>query len=199
MSQVMTKEKSIIFSGPGVRAIIEGRKTQTRRLARKPVKHPDYGNLCAPGALTLECEPQHVIDRCCPYGAPGDRLWVREVSAECTKGGGHIIYKADNEGIGTCHVHGGRWRSPIHMPRWASRILLEVAEVRVERLQDVSEEDAIAEGFSPSKIDDGCALHHYSAARYFHAAWNELNGKRAPWESNPWVWAIAFKVLEVRT
>lgn len=71
------RERPILFSAPMVRAILGGQKTQTRRIA-KPVKHPDLGNLYAPGALVLEREPQHVIDRTCPYGQPGDRLWVRE-------------------------------------------------------------------------------------------------------------------------
>lgn len=162
MSTLNITERPILFSGPMVRAILEGRKTVTRRIA-KPVKHPDLGNIHTPGALVLESEPQHVIDRACPYGQPGDRLWVREtwtidmLGAHSTVNGYDSLYAlryraddADRE----IHVAPGEpdpylklydnrrgdWRPSIHMPRWACRILLEITAVRIERLQDISEE-----------------------------------------------------------
>lgn len=173
MSTLNITERPILFSGPMVRAILEGRKTVTRRIA-KPVKHPDLGNIHTPGALVLESEPQHVIDRACPYGQPGDRLWVREtwtidmLGAHSTVNGYDSLYalryRAD-DAEREIHVAPGEpdpylklydnrrgdWRPSIHMPRWACRILLEITAVRIERLQDISEEQAMAEGVLPSE------------------------------------------------
>lgn len=191
------KEKPILFSDPMVRAILDGTKMQTRRVA-KPVKHPDLGNLYEPGALVLEREPQHVIDRSCPYGQPGDRLWVREAFAHVLddKFGpvpDSIVYRAD-EG-NSDWPHG--WRPSIHMPRLASRILLEITGVRVERLQEISEADAIAEG-----IIDGGKYWYGNPGKPAHKIagpvnayrdlWESINGPGA-WAANPWVWVIEFK------
>lgn len=137
--------KPIIFSGPMVRAIIEGRKTQTRRI----VKQPEYFG-CVTGDCThdrqVECD-QFIVDQS-PYGKPGDRLWVRE-----TWGGDDLCgyaYRADHPDWprfqGDGEQPSGPWRSPIHMPRPASRLTLEITDVRVQRVQDISEEDAKAEG-----------------------------------------------------
>nr|EIU3317484.1 hypothetical protein [Pseudomonas aeruginosa] len=153
------KERPILFSGPMVRAILEGRKTVTRRIA-KPVKHPDLGNIYAPGALVLEHEPQHVVDRACPYGQPGDRLWVRETWTDVNMcGAPALAYRADEDirdlmeepgflddrgafnyddprvkpypfACWYAELDQARWRPSIHMPRWASRILLEITSVR---------------------------------------------------------------------
>lgn len=151
----MTKERPILFSAPMVRAILDGRKTQTRRVA-KPVKHPDLGNVYAPGVLVLEREPQHVIDRACPYGQPGDRLYVRETWAQpTTLDPGPTFYRADypDNVLGKYEnlppAEAITWKPSIHMPRALSRILLEINGVRVERLNDCSEADAQAEGVEP--------------------------------------------------
>ena len=199
------KETGLIFKAPMVRAILEGRKTQTRRVA-KPVKHPDLGNLYTPGALAMEREPQHVIDRACPVGQPGDRIYVRETfnhfeRNEDFKEGCECFYRADGDCIDL-----QPWRPAIHMPKHAARIWLEVTGVRVERLQDISEKDAIAEGIELAEDFFGCPCwRDYSEPEgpdasvcpedpigSFQTLWESTGGD---WAANPWVWAIDFKVL----
>lgn len=204
-------EKPILFSAPMVRALLAGTKTQTRRVA-KPVRHPDLGNMYAPGALVLEREPQHVIDRCNPYGQPGDRLWVREswrapLAYELTPprdipAGTPIAYQSD--GAGTLpHLNAGKLRPAMFMPRWASRITLEITAVRVERLQDISREDAMAEGIV-IQPDGGYGLadtSHYHATDPRHSYWSlweAINGPGSV-ESNPWVWAVTFALASPNT
>lgn len=206
------KERPILFSGPMVRAILNGRKTVTRRVA-KPIKHPDLGNIYAPGALVLEKEPQHVIDRACPYGQPGDRLWVRESHAmvfevDIPEGRprgpigrmgspgrpdwkSRYVYRADGEMPNVQWHHVGdsqpvRWTPSIHMPRAASRILLEITSVRVERLQDITNEQAIAEGIG-EPLDE-----RYAVQDEFRPLWESINGAGS-WDANPWVWVVEFK------
>lgn len=201
------KERPILFSGAMVRALLAGTKTQTRRVA-KPVKHPDLGNLYSPGALVLEHEPQHVIDRACPYGQPGDRLWVRETWMNLRGTGLEVVtgsrelyaYGADTPrgsyGDDQRKCFGLKWRPSIHMPRAASRITLEITGVRVERLQEISMADALAEGVN---------VHHdhhekprtsiYSPVQAYRDLWEQINGEGS-WEANPWVWAVEFKRLE---
>lgn len=182
------KERPILFNAPMVRAILSGQKTQTRRGA-KPVKHPDLGNLYYPGALVLEREPQHVIERACPYGQPGDRLRVRETHSYAPDhdepaGCARVLYAADGERYGKLHPS-------IHMPRWASRILLEIVSVRVERLQDISEADAEAEGIDfLRRVPD--ADETLTAKELYECLWESINGAGS-WNANPWVWAIEFK------
>lgn len=208
------KERPILFSAPMVRALLAGTKTQTRRVA-KPVRHPDLGNLYAPGALVLEHEPQHVIDRCNPYGQPGDRLWVRETHAfvpepayRCSTGVYQQINPEDayqaciyREGFDRCFAE--RWRPSIHMPRWASRITLEITAVRVERLQDISREDAMAEGIV-IQPDGGWGLAdttHYHATdprQSYFSLWEAINGPGSV-EANPWVWAVTFAAFRPNT
>ena len=163
------KEKPILFSTPMVRAIRESRKTQTRRIAKNPLK--------------------------CPYEV-GMRLWVRETFTECPtdfKDTNGIIYKADEKY--NDYVLKGEWRPSIHMPRWASRIILEVTGVRVERLQDISEEDAQAEGAERMHVDDlGQSWKTYR--RGFQTLWESIYGSES-WDANPLVNAIEFKRLEV--
>lgn len=198
------KERPILFKGEMVRAILEGRKTQTRR-AYKIRKHPDLG--CEMAASELVREPQHFIDRMCPYGQPGDRLWVRETwqgplldseeheaqfredGPEAFKKPGFCAYRAtdtldaineDGEDLG--------WRPSIHMPRWASRISLEITCVRVERLKDISEADAKAEGAEPAE----CCYAHYHG---FSKLWQSINGPGS-WDANPWVWVVEFKRVQ---
>ncbi|WP_428851170.1 hypothetical protein [Imbroritus primus] len=220
----MTKERPILFSSAMVRAILEGSKTQTRRLA-KPVKHPDLGNVYAPGALVLEREPKYIIERACPYGRPGDRLWVRETfyaygrwetrySAKKGRDEWHFVdmtaeccevyrYAVDGDGLwpmpGRRQLAGaqpGWWKRPsIHMPRAASRILLEVTGVRMQRLQDITEGDAKAEGVS---IDERHGIGYCIGAdrppsiRAYRELWEQLNGAGS-WNANPWVWVIEFR------
>ena len=187
------KERPMLFSAPMVRAILKGLKTQTRRVA-KPVRHPDLGNVYAPGALMLEREPQHVINRACPYGQPGDRIYVRETFShfernENFKEGCECFYRADGECVAL-----QPWRPAIHMPKWAARIWLEITGVRVERLQEISEADALAEGarFELASIDSVRIGATASFLSGFRNIWESTGGD---WDANPWVWAIDFKVL----
>ena len=202
-------EKPILFSGAMVRAILDGRKTQTRRI----VKHiPALGypeDWCERAAGIVDMVGDY--RRFCPYGQPGDRLWVREAYALLADPGsmrswdgpipderptlertqlGHIptpIYRCDGERSDVTSQLGRklRWRPGIHMPRWASRISLEVKAVRVERLHDISEADAEAEGVDPR--GDGSA--RYRAA--FRLLWCEIYG-HASWDANPWLWCVSF-------
>jgi hypothetical protein len=204
-------ERGILFSGAMVRALLDGTKTQTRRPA-KPVKHPDLGNVYAPGALVLEREPQHVIERACPYGQPGDRLWVRETThrrpmlnlltgdplAPEYDGGAYTVDGVDvltPEGFDIAWWYSRKSCPSIHMPRWASRILLEITSVRVERLQDISEADARAEGVT---IEDW-HMRGYCAGEFlppsiraYRELWESINGAGS-WDANPWVWVVEFK------
>lgn len=192
------KERPILFSGPMVRAILEGRKTQTRRIVKGTALE-----WLAPGMFT----PEFVADpgnRLCPYGQPGDRLWVREtwsnLNADFPAVDPHFVYRADENDHGPV-----TWKPSIHMPRAASRLLLEVTDVRVERLQDISEDDARAEGVLENPTGD--TLHdfwHYAgdgcwgafnAVHSFESLWQSINGPES-WDENPWVWAVTFKRIE---
>lgn len=188
------KETGMLFTSPMVRAILEGRKTQTRRVA-KPVKHPDLGNLYTPGALLREHEPQHVINRACPYGQPGDRIYVRETFSQHPDWG-QLAFRADGEEFEDADgwLWGPKWMPSIHMPKALARIWLEVTGVRVERLQDISEEDAKAEGarFELASIDSVRIGATASFLSGFRNIWESTGGD---WDANPWVWAIDFKVL----
>lgn len=206
------KERHILFTAPMVRAVLDDTKTQTRRIASKPVRHPDLGNLYAPGALVLEREPQHVIERACPYGQPGDRLWVRERFAaywmyddlppSLARSESEDLRLTDNrwyfaDGVRAYSQRGldsaghrGKWRPGIHMPRWASRILLEVTSVRVERLQDISRGDAMAEGCPFPNMANAT-----SPRDWYAALWEQINGGGS-WDANPWVWVIGFRRIK---
>lgn len=211
-NQPAPRERPILFSGPMVRAILEGRKTVTRRVA-KPIKHPDLGNIYAPGALVLEKEPQHVIDRACPFGQPGDRLWVREtwqgplvtdVEMEADpswykdrtryQDPAHCSYRASGDSCeyvdADDNFHCG-WRPSIHMPRWASRILLEITAVRVERLNDITTKQARAEGY-PAEREAETGGSDMDAWLWFRSLWEEINGPTS-YNTNPWVWVVEFK------
>ena len=209
------KETGLIFKAPMVRGILEGRKTQTRRVA-KPVKHPDLGNLYTPGALAMGREPQHVIDRACPLGQPGDRIYVRETARSCRAyevqgyppsqwGNKPIWFEADGTPPGAETAWATKATPAIHLPMFAARIWLEVTGVRVERLQDISEEDAITEGIERADNFFGCtcwkAYGEPEGADVvcpddpigsFRTLWESTGGD---WDANPWVWAIDFKVL----
>lgn len=285
------KERPIPFSGPMVRAILEGRKTQTRRLngledissypgdlagAETPFGPAGYhGAMTSTHWLHPRCHrefkacpglyhlfigrggPSEInpIPVRCPYGIPGDRLWVRETHAIR-----RVDYDLDEDESGPCEseevyyhatprvgrrrwvgptappptefqgqphsmtylvessplssgpaAHIDRWTPSTHMPRWASRIDLEIVGVRVERLQDIAEGDAQAEGIERGESSDpaytwvgaperrqgargGAATFcHRTARDAFVTLWNHINGDRATWESNPWVWVVEFK------
>ena len=188
------KERPIIFSAPMVRALLAGTKTQTRRI----VKARDLEWMDVHQGLR---EPDNA-ERC-PYGQPGDRLWVRETwRAELTwnttkpseiPDEAALWYEADdqqrNNGRGTKFK--GKLRSSIHMPRWASRITLEITSVRVERLRACNEVDAIAEGAPWAACG---APQEGSHKAGFAQLWEQING-HGSWEANPWVWVIEFRRL----
>ena len=188
------KETGLMFKAPIVRAILEGRKTQTRRVA-KPVKHPDLGNLYTPGALLREHEPQHVINRACPYGQPGDRIYVRETFSQHPEWG-QLAFRADGEEFEDADgwLWEPKWIPSIHMPKDLARIWLEITGVRLERIQDISEADALAEGarFELASIDSARIGATASFLSGFRNIWESTGGD---WGANPWVWAIDFKVL----
>jgi hypothetical protein len=225
-------ERPIIFTADSVRAILAGTKTQARRVLRREhadnlsgaewVEHdglwyPCRDELCR-GALDQIAPPVR-----CPYGGVGQRLWVREAwaPADAWVDGYEreepvsIRYRADGKAIRYEHenVHEldtygwsepKTWRSPLFMPRWASRITLEITDVQVRRLQSVSEEDAQAEGVTfdgswwlggvhPIKGTPKCWP---SAREAYSKEWDRINAKRGfIWESNPWVFAITFRLL----
>jgi hypothetical protein len=197
----MSKERPILFSGAMVRAILDGSKTQTRRIVK--VRGLDFiggkGQENDPAAWGYPYPDREgyadLTDGiACPYGKPGDRLWVREtwgISARVSTDGNerrlreqdltHLLYRA------TADHDSDRWRPSIHMPRWASRTTLEVESVRVERLQDISEEDAKAEGVM--------WYQDMSNAEVFQTLWESINGPGS-WDANPWVWVITFKRIK---
>lgn len=203
------KERPILFSAPMVRAILEGRKTQTRRIVKpQPSEewHPEVG-IYAPTVVDRHGEEGPGADvygasdedegRISAHGQPGDRLWVREGFRHycnewhCGVPVAHLTYLADNgHGIvsfASAEPPVQKWwnkdKAPkptaIFMPRWASRITLEITEIRVQRLQEITQPDAQAEGVS--------------GREEFSELWDSINKKKCPWNSNPWVWAITFK------
>lgn len=209
-----TKERPIIFSDEMVRAILDGRKTQTRRVV-KP--HADWGDhphgIDLPAQMDAFAAPDWRHTHC-PYGKPGDRLWGREAHAVVPAtayaashdDGVPLPHRVSPDGHmwavyrqGWTRCAPGRWRPSIHMPRWASRILLEVTDVRVERVQDLSEQDAQAEGVVPADepldVDDaGIVTWAPSHREAFAHLWDSINAKRGyGWASNPWVWVVGFK------
>lgn len=206
------KEHPIIFTGPMVRAILEGRKTQTRRVIKLkvyPGVNPDFSGLHAVqeggGWRLYGSEPASEVFK--PSYQPGDRLWVREAfrlrldqdhkppSQDWWKSG--AWYAADGSFPTGCQGGPGKLRSPIHMPRWASRLTLEVLSVRVERVQDISYEDAIAESCTLDVVKrEG---HNWRTVMLpteeFQHLWNNIYGPDA-WERNDWVWVYQFKKVE---
>ena len=186
------KERPILFSGGMVRAILDGSKTQTRRIAKEFNEMPNLDGI-------LRRFPNQ---EGCPYGTPGDRLWVRETFAQGVEGcPGGISYRADHfDPKGDGPAHPMKWRPSIFMPRIASRILLEITDVRVQRLQEISEEDARAEGVTDfaGRWWDGSPVvcgKWNAPSEAFAALWESINGTGS-WEANPWVWVITFRRLE---
>lgn len=221
------KEHPILFSAPMVRAILEGSKTQTRRVVNARWLPVVEKVLAANGEWVFSTLD---YDLTTPYGEPGDRLWVRETwycdhcfagdlvasrsgyvgkppsdDALMTEWRRELYFRADGEPNFEAS-EGGFWRPSIHMPRWASRITLEVTGVRVERLNDISEPDSQREG-----IDIGCSYvgrcnssrcpAHSSGLTHradFIGLWESINGAGS-WKANPWVWVVEFKRLDAKS
>lgn len=235
------KTRPILFSGPMVRAILEGRKTQTRRTVKHP-PHQRIENLHVGGDVEWPCRETDdgMVAMHCPYGVVGDRLWVREtwMPAEVkSEQSVAILYKASNDvrpdGVGAesfgatrwferpweeingfrqdierMEVEGDKWRPSLFLPRWASRLTLEIVGVRVERLNEISEVDAIAEGVEskPSERWEGRRVWRdftpddpanpdgewFERARdSYRSLWRSINGPES-WEPNPYVWVMEF-------
>jgi hypothetical protein len=235
------KERPILYTGPNVRAILDGRKTQTRRVVKPQPFIDDMGNFHWNGwnfgqgsggrphvqAIASPIPSSRTKRVHCPYGRPGDRLWVRETFAlqHCADGepppfddGRPIKFADENdefappwmqphyratdpapdlccerENCAQCRDHdmGPHWKPSIHMPRWASRITLEITGVRVERLQDITLQDAVQEGYP---IERETKTGHEPFI-WFRDLWESINGPES-WPANPWVWVIEFKRLE---
>lgn len=236
------RERPILFNAPMVRAILDGRKTQTRRVVKpQPKVERDWS---CPGEDGLSFSNRNgawvatvwkaspLIAERCPHGKPGDRLWVRETWSPdhrnvypCMP----VVYRADgyptdedrrcalgrvyecDERRGDCLACAEfKWRPSIHMPRWASRLTLRITGVRIERLQDISDEDALAEGCSghdPEPADEGGTIYAMkgrgsapSPRAHFWHVWDEAyGGGEKAWARNPWVWVIEFERVERHT
>lgn len=198
------KERPILFNAPMVRAILDGTKTQTRRVVKGGPLQWLVGAKFDPAFVA---DPGNYL---CPYGQPGDRLWVREnfcpiYPQDPTYNGGRPIeydyaatYQHGNRLGDTLGIK-KRWKPSIHMPRWASRITLEITGVRVERLQDISEADAIAEGVGLNAGAIGVPTTGESpqpmAIALYQDLWQSINGPDS-WTANPWVWAVEFKRID---
>lgn len=240
--QTQIKERPILFSAPMIRAILSGNKTQTRRVVKDlKVGVDGYGPFMQIGKYTGHNpdDLDWLIERTCPYGEPGDILWVRETFRkyrpfdedgnwgreiiEYRADGHHEILLSDEDGSQVWNKDGTErwvpWKSPIHMPKHAARIWLRVKDVRVERLQDISEADAKAEGVesigtgqigkpetigAPRMYRDyqsaGAKWAHTKNSRRFMAAdsfqslWQSINGAES-WAENPFVWVVEYEVL----
>ncbi len=214
------REKPILFSAPMVRAILSGSKSQTRRICKpQPVSVGSLGKRRVyrdeefkRAWETIKGTGECAQDRDCPY-EPGDRLWVREAFMPCPLENPttdpsmwSIAYASDAEQVERLAPAGynpmlynyERWSPSIHMPRWASRITLEITSVRVERLQDISEADAIAEGVT-AVSSGGVTLFATTGVNCFQTAkdayaalWESINGPGS-WDANPWVWVVEFR------
>lgn len=222
------KERGMIFNGEMVRALLDGRKTQTRRPIKwKQTRFTEIGEREDGSKWPWSEDAEHACDfwHPCPFGAVGDRIWVREtfqgplfdydlMDSYCKDStpfekSEFCVYKAD--GVPAPEFYDADdelhccWRPSIHMPRWASRILLEITGVRVERLNAISEEDAEAEGIDMEALYDSqdcydCIADHNMTGRptvtgAFKYLWESIYGEEG-WKSNPWVWVIEFKRVE---
>lgn len=211
-------ERGMIFNGEMVRAILDGRKTQTRRQVKFPFKDRNLGCELSGNELAGELSSGNYLNS--PFGKPGDRIWVREtfqgplfdfdqMDAYCKDSAPFekaqfCVYKADgkpapeffdaDDNLHCC------WRPSIHMPRWASRILLEITDVRVERLNAISQEDAQAEGMEltgwrPTYSDPDSGGEVWTPYDNFAQLWSSIYGEES-WQGNPWVWVIEFKRIK---
>ena len=202
------KERPILFNAPMIRAILANTKTQMRRIFK-----PDRMTWDANGRYTTHAmrggelsttgsgpfKPSSWLHYC-PYGQPGDRLWVRESFARVPTacGSEDIVFAADYQD-GSDRAAGVRYTPSIHMPRAASRITLEITGVRVELLQDISEADAVAEGCKPIRpelVQDGLIVRPgRSAVEEFRLVWEQIHGGGS-WEKNPFVWVVTFRRID---
>ncbi|EMG4964356.1 hypothetical protein V4423_003833, partial [Klebsiella pneumoniae] len=220
-------ERGMIFNGEMVRALLDGRKTQTRRIVKgtdSAVKFCKEWNINGEEVFVVLGEKDHtgmnpVLGAIsCPFGAVGNRIWVREafrVHSRATDVA-TLVYKASERNSWTEQTHRvpvavcnkpatpEKWTPSLHMPRWASRILLEITDVRVERLNAINEHDAQAEGVAKLRggfwkhYQPGWTQHQLSARGSFVTLWKSIYGDES-WNSNPWVWVIKFKRIEVLT
>ncbi len=203
----------MIFNAEMVRAILDGRKTQTRRPIKwKQTRFTEIGEREDGSKWPWSEDAEHAFDfwHPCPFGSVGDRIWVREtfqgplfdfdlMDSYCKDStpfekSEFCVYKADgvpapefydaDDEVHCC------WRPSIHMPRWASRILLEITDVRVERLKSISDRDALREGCSAADMKSGDCV-----ADVFARLWASIYGSDS-WNANPWVWVIEFKRVE---
>ncbi|KGA31145.1 hypothetical protein [Pectobacterium odoriferum] len=207
------KESPIIFNGDMVRAILDGRKTQTRRMV-KPT--PDYPQILETRRAESGCvfavhaNRHHASEGRfrwdCPFGQPGDRLWVREAFRVMGKATdvARLMYKASERNsftestrtvpVDVCTKQSSqKWTPSIHMPRWASRITLEITDVRVERLKHIPRDGMIAEGYPAERAADGG---EYDPFLWYRDLWESIYGVGS-WQTNPWIWVIEFKRMEV--
>lgn len=208
------KERPILFNGDMVRAILDGRKTQTRRVMKPqpaPCSHRgghSWPSRAHQSMLHVEEEMYKwagVAGSACPHGSKGDQLWVKETCRAVQDGMTFgINYPADNHTRWLCRSQDTDWLTmydyrgaggaivpSIHMRRWASRIRLEIADVRVERLQEINEQDAATEGFDLPPAEG--QSFKFKARHNFKFTWNQIYKN---WEQNPWVWVIEFKRIQ---
>lgn len=188
----MPRERPILFSSPMVRAILAGAKTQTRRVVKMtPLVEYDIRATGFPREAD------------CPYGWIGDQFWVRETWAKAGEVGDQVEYRADNP-----DPRGGKWRPSFFMPRALSRIQLEITDVRSQQLQEISEDDAVAEGMKPTAVltvgrtmevvaGDMFSCPVMPAKEHFKFLWDGINGERegCAWHENPFVWVVSFRRL----
>jgi len=203
------KERKIAFNGAMVRAILAGQKTQTRRVMKNPptpsTHFPWLGVKSLRGTHSFvypNALPEILAE--CPYGQPGDRLWVREAwrlpsifSAPscCTYAHDLTLHAADGR-----NNPATTWQNIMLMPRWASRILLEITDVRIERLQSISEADALAEGVKHCEAELDTGGYWYAPEELYSMLWTKIYGwGERGWNANPWVWVVEFKRVEPAT
>lgn len=226
------KERPILFNSPMVRAILDGRKTQTRRVVKHDLQRLGDGDWYAfdHKGINYRVNARHTtvaawahLLQFCPYGQPGERMWARETWAQpTTLDPGPTFYRADYPYCVPDHFQNVpaeeeiKWKPSIHMKRADSRILLEITAVRVERLTDISESDALAEGIKaiskdgrtikygipdkdglPGNDDDGWNWCNWmpDASIAYRQLWEQINGPGS-WATNPWVWVIEFKQVQ---
>lgn len=227
------RDRPILFSGPMVRALLAGTKTQTRRVVKwrglAPGLNLGFSGLhaqnYADGAALYSrrgdgCWEERTSTTPCPHGQPGDRLWVRESLKAVRNGAGYIVdyaYAADGSKVRRCpdlapefgdsmafaHLARPGGVPGIHMPRWARRITLELTDVRVQRLQEISEADAVAEGIETNEAWPGSFYRNYlmhtdqdvrclPPVQSYRTLWESINGPGS-WDANPWLWALTFR------
>lgn len=217
------RERGIIFSGEMVKALLDGRKTQTRRLLKLPAGCELDGvtKVACGNEVYCHAPGEKVGQRILPWRyVPGERLWVRETWAPVERKEDNvdgIRFRADDAFVRIKNTrqaaerwvvaanndHSGRWRSPLYMPRWASRITLQVDSVRVERLRDITEEDARAEGVETGKMQPAVIngergqVMIFDPRKAYAVLWDQLHGQGS-FATNPWVWVVSFRRVEAK-